>query len=115
MAYPIQCTAGFPMPLVVGKYEILGFVAEISDTTADAQIAIYDDRTIKTEDAFGKLIAVADIYHTKTLLVDLKSDGAASGASGYLEYDFPEPVKIRNGLSIAADNIKGGSLCVYRR
>jgi len=114
MAYPIQCNAGFPMPLVAGKYEIVGFTAEVETATLDSQIAFFDDRTIKNEDSFGKLISVADIYTTKTLLIDLKNTGVAGG-EGNLTYEFSEPIKVRNGISIAAQNVKGGSICLYRR
>ena len=114
MSYPMQCAAGFPMPLFAGNFEITGFTATVETATLDSQISIIDDRTIKSNDVFGKLVAIADSYNTKTLLIDLKNTGVAGG-EGNLTYEFAEPIKTRNGISIAAQNIKGGSICLYRR
>lgn len=110
--YPMQCAAGFPMPLFAGKFEIVGFTATVETPAATARLAIYDDREIKPGDTFGKLIAEDDRYNKKTLLVEIETI-AAYGINIF--YDFGEPIKIRNGVSICADNIVGGSLCVYRR
>ena len=112
MSYPMQCYAGFPMPLLTGKFEITGFCCSVETTASTSQIAIFDDPTIKSGDNFGKLIPVADIYHTKVLLCDIKNVASLDKA---VQYEFPEPVKIRHGISLAADNIVGGSLCLYRR
>lgn len=112
MAYPITCYAGFPMPLVKGKFEIVGFNATVEVPASASQITIFDDYSIKDSDNFGKLVAVADIYNTKVILADIKGYAATDSN---LSYEFPEPIKIRYGISIAANNIEGGSICVYRR
>lgn len=110
--YPMQCYAGFPMPLHVGKYEILGLSATAETTSGAAQLTLFDDRTIKPDDPFGKLVAVGDIYNTRDMLVDIK---VIAALDDHISYMFDEPIKTRHGLSLAANNIKGGSICVYRR
>ena len=112
--YPIQCYAGFPVPICAGagKFEIAGFSATVETPAESSQIAFFDDSQIKNGDAFGKLVAIADIYNTKTLLIDIKGIAAIDAS---LTYEFVEPIKTRYGISIASDNIKGGSICLYRR
>ena len=110
--YPMQCLAGFPMPLHVGKFEILGISATADVSSGAAQLSLYDDRSIGPNDTFGKLVSQSDIYTTKDLLVDIK---VIAALDDHLSYMFDEPIKTRHGLSVSANNIKGGSICVYRR
>ncbi len=112
--YPIQCYAGFPVPICAGagKFEIAGFSATVKTPTESSQIAFFDDSGVHNGDSFGRLIPIADIYTTKTLLIDIK--GVAS-VDAQLSYEFSESVKTRHGISVASDNIKGGSICLYRR
>ncbi len=112
--YPIQCHAGFPVPICAGegKYEILGFSATVETPSSDSQITFFDDGDIRTGDNFGRMIPIADIYNTKTILIDINGLGSIDAS---LTYEFVEPIKTRYGISIAADNIKGGSICLYRR
>jgi len=122
MQYPIQCSGGFPVPIVAGKMEITGLRATIDDVdlaSGTAQIALFDDAAIPPGDKFGRLIAVANIYTTPTLLCDVLVTNVGTPANspvdGNIEVIFSEPIKTRFGLSLAASNIKAGSICVYRR
>jgi hypothetical protein len=110
--YPMQCLAGFPMPLLAGKYEVYGFSCSVTTSASTSQIAFLDDETIKADDKFGKLIPLTDIYNGKVLLIDIKN---IASLDKNISYEFAEPIKVRHGLSMAADNIVGGSICVYRR
>lgn len=111
MSYPTQCYAGFPNPLMVGKFEITGFSATVKTPASTSQLAIFDDARLGNA-LFGRTIPLADIFNTKTLIADVKTVAATDG---YICYEFAEPIKIRYGISIAADNIEGGSICLYRR
>jgi hypothetical protein len=108
--YPIQCHAGFSMPLKAGKFEITGFCATVNDPTANSQFAIVDDPTINQSSGFGKLLESID--DQENVLINLK--GLASIDTS-LSYEFAEPVKTRFGVSIYSSNLKAGSICIYRR
>lgn len=113
--YPLQCYAGIPMPVKSGKFQIVGYKAAVETTTSASQLVLVDDEDIIPTDKFGKLIGnVADINSgdKKTVIVNKK--GIAS-VDGMLEEFFPEPIKTRYGISVHAENIVGGSLCVYVR
>ena len=110
--YPMQCVGGFPMPLHVGKFEIVGISATADTSSGAAQLTLYDDRTILPTDLFGKLVSQSDIYTTKDMLIDIK---VIAALDDHIAYMFDEPIKTRHGLSVSANNIKGGSICVYRR
>lgn len=112
MSYPMQCAAGFPMPLHVGKFEIVGISATADVTSGLAQLVLYDDRTIGPNDLFGKLVPPDNMYTTRDMIIDMKHIAALDD---HLSYSFEEPIKTRHGLSVSAINIKGGSICVYRR
>lgn len=112
--YPIQCKAGFPVPIKAGKFDILKIVVPINDMTADSRLVLVDDSTITENDKQGKVLG--NLSNVKTILCDLKADGATSGAEGVLKADFStNPIKTRYGLSLYYDNIIAGSVCVYWR
>jgi hypothetical protein len=108
--YPIQCHAGFSMPLRAGRFEITGFCATVNDTTAASQIAIVDDSTINQASGFGNLLDSID--DRENILINMK--GLAS-IDTTLSYEFAEPVKTRYGISLYTSNLKPGSICIYRR
>lgn len=112
MAYPLQCYAGYAMPVKAGKFEIVGYFATPEAIGTAMEIAIIDDASIKSGDSFGKLLNSMDptLVNTKTVITWEKV-GAGFNASQTLG----EPIKTRNGISIYSTNIKGGSLCVYVR
>ena len=112
MAYPITCYAGFPMPLSIGKYEITGIAATVDDPTAASYVILYDDSSIKASDLFGKMVLFEDLDETKYQFIYLKG---LANVDTLLSYEWAEPLKTRYGLSVCCNNIRGGSLAVYRR
>uniref|UniRef100_A0A6H1ZWD3 Uncharacterized protein n=1 Tax=viral metagenome TaxID=1070528 RepID=A0A6H1ZWD3_9ZZZZ len=110
--YPIQCYAGFAMPIKKGKFEIYGFSATVSDPTVDSRLVIVDDTTIADTDVLGKVLILADINSQKVILVNKKG---IANVDPYLAEGFSEPIKTRNGTSVLARNLIGGSVCLYVR
>jgi len=108
--YPVQCYAGFAMPVKKGKFEIYGFSAPVSALGADSQFAIVDDVNIADTDTHGRILST--IIDQKNVLANAK--GLAS-ATQMLEGSFSEPIKTRRGISVLATNLVGGSVCVYVR
>ncbi len=108
--YPIQCHAGFSMPLKAGKFEITGFCVTVNDPTANSQFAIVDDPIIDQSTGFGNFLGSID--DRDNILVNIKG---LANIDTSLNYEFAEPVKTRYGVSIYGSNLKAGSVCVYRR
>jgi hypothetical protein len=108
--YPLQCAGGFSMPAIAGKFELLGFSATIKTPASTSQFALIDDDAIIDGSKVGYVYS--DISEKKGILANVK--GLANG-SGVLEVIFYEPVKTRYGVSVIADNLVPGSVCVYRR
>ena len=110
--YPLQCRAGFFNPAKVGRFSIVGFQATVNDLTADARVALFDDKNLNENDGVGL------VYGTDPVnvfpIIDKQSQ---ADQEGNLESWFPEPIKIRHGISIGAGttNIKAGSLKVFAR
>lgn len=113
MAYPLQCYAGYSMPIKAGKFEIIGYFAAPEAIGTAMEIAIVDDTSIKPGDNFGKIIssmASTSTDNTKTVIA-----WERVGVGYNAVQTFGEPIKTRHGISIYSTNIKGGSLCVYVR
>jgi len=108
--YPIQCHAGFAMPVKAGKMEIVGFHATVDLLTATSEFAIVDDNTIKPDDKWGHLLGT--IEDQDGIIVYCKGLGSIDTS---LDFVFPEPIKTRYGISIYGDNLLAGSVCVYVR
>jgi hypothetical protein len=110
--YPLQCHAGFSMPVKAGKFEIAGFSVAAQDTAIAIQLVLVDDKNVSpTNDTFGKLLTSAD--GNKNVLVHRK--GIVTYGVQIDSFMFSEPIKTRYGLSVRAENVKAGSLCVYVR
>jgi hypothetical protein len=110
--YPLTCHAGFPNPLKVGKFEIVGFCAAAEDTSVAIELALVDDVELKkTDAAFGRLLPNGDDYKVKLM----HRKGIATYGVQIDSFEFSEPIKTRYGLSVHSKNVKGGSLCVYVR
>ena len=109
--YPLTCYAGFPNPLRVGKFEIVGFSCAAEDTAIAIELAIVDDQTLLPTDNFGKQLINGDDYKVKVL----HRKGIATYGVQVDSLAFTEPIKVRHGISVHSKNIKGGSLCVYVR
>ena len=112
--YSIQCHAGFSMPLgkTVEKGEIYGFNATVNDPAAASQFAIIDDDTLTESSSLGRLLTSVELSDAKVIIANIK--GIAS-VDSILSDQFAEPIKIRKGISVYAINLKGGSVCLYRR
>ena len=110
--YPLTCRGGFPMPVKAGRFEIVGVRATVNTTSSDSRLRLIDDPNIKEGDQYGKILS--DTYTgAGTQIVDVK--GLAS-TDANLEVLFPEPMKLRYGVSIThADNLVTGSIALYVR
>jgi hypothetical protein len=106
--YPLLCTAGYPMPLKAGKFEIVGWSVAARNPAVAIEVAIYDDRGI-TSDTFGRILPNPEDYKAK--LIHRK------GITTYgVQIDSPvmtESIKTRYGISVHTSNVEGGSFCVY--
>jgi len=108
--YPIQCHAGFYVPVKAGKMEVVGFQAVVNDLTAEASIKLVDDREIKTSDKFGRFLP-SDYDQQPAILHD------KTGVGGSIIGQDTEPgIKIRKGLSaVTCDNLIPGQIIVWVR
>lgn len=107
--YPLTCHAGFPMPVKAGKFEICGFSCAAEDTSVAIEVVLVDDVTIQPTDKFGRLLESTD--NNKVVLMHRK--GIATYGVQIDSFEFSQPMKTRYGLSIRAENVLSGSLCVY--
>ena len=106
--YVLQCPGGYPIPAKKGKFEVWGFSAPVSNTGLDSRLAIVDDINITdTEDTGFVLGTLTD---AEVVLADAK--GLAS-ADTVLSVIFPDVIKTRHGISIFAQNVVAGSVCLY--
>jgi hypothetical protein len=110
---PLTCRAGYPMPFSTkdGKrYEVWGFCATVSDTTAASRFTLVDSPDFKIIANDKDLNPV----NNRRPIVDVK--GLANG-DGYLSVIFPEPYKTIEGVVIAAStaNLEAGKTFVYVR
>jgi len=110
--YPLTCRGGFPVPIKAGRFEVIGVRATVDTTTTDSRLRLIDDPNIKEGDQYGKILS--DTYTgAGTQIVDIKGIG---GSDANLEALFPEPMKLRHGVSIThADNLVTGSIALYVR
>lgn len=109
--YPLQCAGGFPLPIKAGKLEIYGVSAVVSDTTAASRLTLIDDRNLPEGAVVGRVLG--SDYDDDKGIIDIK--GIAS-ADGVLEQIFPEPLKLRHGLSsVNSSNLVAGTIKVYVR
>jgi len=110
--YPLTCRGGFPVPIKAGRFEIIGVRATVDTTSSDSRLRLIDDPNIKEGDQYGKILP--DTYTgAGTQIVDIKGIGSCDAN---LEALFPEPMKLRHGVSIThADNLVTGSIALYVR
>jgi hypothetical protein len=108
--YPIQCPGGFSVGTKGGRFEIGGFDVVVSDQTAAAEFAIVDDVGIPEGQSTGEILT--SLTNVKNILAHLKF--AANATTGVMHYNFPDPIKVRYGVSIYGNNWVAGNICVYR-
>lgn len=107
--YPIQCHAGYYIPIKAGKFEIVGFEALASDTTAAATIKLIDDETIKTGAKVGNVLS-----SSYDLQPGLLYDKAIANGGALMGRQFSEPIKVRHGLSaVNTTNCVAGNIIVW--
>lgn len=107
--YPIQCYAGYYVPVKAGKFEIVGFEAVVNTLTSAATINFVDDEGIKPWDKFGRLLS-----SSQTLQPPILTDKTSASGGTLLGRQFAEPVKVRHGLSaMTTDNCIPGQIIVW--
>jgi hypothetical protein len=101
--YPITCAGGYPIPIKAGRgLQIVALVVTASDTTAATRCTFVDDDSFKE---------VTDSQSLKTVIADLKGLANAEGVLGFV---FPEPIKVRKGITISnGTNMLAGRTFVY--
>ena len=102
--YPLQCTAGYAMPIKTGKFEIVAIGAKLATVGTDSELSIWDTSagTVIDEDAPSG--DAKRIFHIND-----------TGDSAFF-FALPEPIKSRGGISIGTiTNISPGQLYVYVR
>jgi hypothetical protein len=100
--YPLQCTAGYPMPVKDGKFEIVAVGAKFTTAATAYEIAIWDTGVNALIDEDNPPVDARRIFHFYG-----KDD-----ASPFCV--FPDPLKTRKGISIGTiGNIDPGQIYVY--
>ena len=108
--YPMQCHAGFPLPIGVGKVDVCGLIATINDTTVASRITIIDDMNLPRDAAQGRILPDQD---QEVPIIDLK---VLANGGGNLEVVFQEPIRLRRGASVInASNLLGGRVMLFTR
>lgn len=107
--YPLQCHGGYPVPAVVGKFEIREVSATIDDPSQPARVVLIDDWDIDDKkDKMGTILG--DITEKRVIVCDIKKMG---DEGAILSRKFAASVKTRKGLNIYYENIVPGTFCVY--
>lgn len=109
--YVAQCSAGFPMPLKAGKYEIYGVRATLASSAAVARLTLIDDADLPEGSNWGAIYPAS--LEKKTVIIDERT---IANTVGGIDVMFPEAIKCRRGISIAgATNLVGGSITLFIR
>ena len=102
--YPLQCTAGYPMPIKAGKFEICAIGMKMTAHGTAFELALWDTGVDTVIDEDNPPIDARRVFHL------FGKDDAADF------YSLPEPLKVRKGLSIGTiSNIDAGQIYVYVR
>lgn len=110
--YVAQCFAGFPMPLKAGKYEVFGVRASIKDATAAARLTLVDDQDLEEGAKWGAIYSTAEVADKKCMIIDERT---VANTVGNIDVMFPEPIKLRRGISMAGSNLRGGTVTLLIR
>jgi hypothetical protein len=98
------------MPIKKGKFEIVGIVATVNDTTAASRLTLIDS------DDFKVYPDASDIQwsHDRCTIFDQKGLANADATLGVI---FPEPLKCNRGLALnsLSTNLVAGKTFVYVR
>lgn len=108
--YIKQCYAGFGVPTSVGKCQIVGLAATISDPTLSSRITIIDDANLPRDAVQGRVLADSN---QPVPVVDIKG---LANIDATVYQQFEEPLQIRYGVSVInAQNLIGGRVFLYIR
>jgi hypothetical protein len=100
--YPLQCTAGYPMPVKDGKFEIVAISAKLSTVGTDWELSLWDTGVNAIVDEDNPPGDSKRIFH----LLD------TGDQSPFIS--FPEPLKTRKGISVGATSgLDAGQIYVY--
>jgi len=100
--YPLTCAGGYPVPIKAGRFSICGVAMTASDPTAASRCTFVDS---------GGFIIETDSQDLKPVLADIKG---VANVDGLKSVFFPEPIRVRNGISIAnLTNVVSGRTIVY--
>ncbi len=107
---PLMCRGGYPMPISLGKKEIVAISATVNDPTAASRITLIDSDDFKIVPN-GDNMQYED---NRRLIFDQKGLANSDGVLGMV---FPEPLKTTRGISVNSltSNIEGGKVFVYVR
>lgn len=104
--YPILCPGGYGVPIKKGKMEVCGIDLKVTASSGDFQVSLFDTNR-------GVSLNIADKKSSDALFAHVFG-GSTSLVPPFLP--FPEPIKMRNGISIGdIDNIDPGQIFVYIR
>jgi len=108
--YPLQCKAGYFMPIYRGKFQIVQFEATVKDPTDDARLTLVDDNGM-THVRHGRILPASQ--DTQEGFIDIKGVG---GQNGNLSQTFNGSITTRDGISaMRTTNIQAGTLKVFVR
>ena len=102
--YPLQCTAGYAMPVKSGKMEIFALGFNLTTVSSAYELSIWDTSVNTVIDPDNPPPGARKIFH-------INGDGADSPF-----VTLPEPLKTRNGISVGdISNVEVGELYIYVR
>ena len=102
--YPLHCYGGHAMPIRTGKFSIVAVAAKPETLTDTLEFSLWDTGSNSPVNSSDLPVDAQRIAH-------FESDDSTS-----LFVSFPEPLKVRNGISVGdGANLDGGKLFVYVR
>lgn len=109
--YPIGCSGGYAIPCRGGKRRIVAIALTPKTLGTDTRLTLIDDYSEKNK-KWGSTAATQ--VKDDNSIIDLKID--AGTVDGSIFIAFPEPITVRNAISIVnANNTQPGYLCVYEQ
>jgi hypothetical protein len=111
--YPLLCPGGYGVPVTGARVDVIGVRAAVSSPASASRLILLDDPDING-DNFGRILSDTAPYDNYSgFIVDVKG---VADVDGNLEVLFPEPIRLRYGISVAeTTNLVPGSIMVYQR
>jgi len=102
--YPLQCTAGYAMPVKSGKMEIFALSFNLTAVSTAYELSIWDTPVNAIIDPDNPPAGARKIFHI---------NGAGS-ESPFIT--LPESLKTRSGIAVGdISNVEAGELYIYVR